>query len=381
MGRKKANYLRAIKNLSLIILFMIFIMRCQDNSTAVTGESYSRVEFELLWAGLGDSRGHIDHISDSAVVEAVEFSKDEHYIVSGSSWGKEVIVWNAENHEKVFETKFDEKIEIVTFSPDNKYLLAGGEFNFLCIWNVQDWSLYKKITLPAGIEGMSYSDDGKLLALGREDGVVVLVDTDKFSLKDSVVHGYTGEKSAAGIPDYRADVNSLDFSPDGEYLVTGGLDGVFKIWHLPKLNLIKTINAHQSSIKSLRINKQGNCIATASSGEPYKGDNSIKIWDFHSGNLIHQLSSPLGMEAVEFTPCGNFLLGGAREIRKNDPSGIPVGFIYVYYIPDDFLSEPIRLVHQETVAQSDYFHFNREGSKLLSGHEDGSVRLWEVNYK
>ncbi len=381
MGRKKSKYLRAIKNFSLILIFLFFIIRCQDNSTAETGIKYNRVEFELTWTGLGDSRGQIDLASDSAVVEAAEFSKDEKFIVSGSSWGKEVIVWEAESHEKVFEVRFDNKIEVVTFSPDNNYLLAGGEFKSLYIWNVKDWSLYKKIPLPAGVEGMSYSDDGKILALGREDGVVLLVDTDEFSIKDSVVHGFEGEKSLLNIPETRADVNSLDFTPDGEYLVSGGLDGVIKIWHLPGLQLIKTIKAHESSIKSLRINNKGNCIATASSGEPYKGDNSIKIWDFQSGSMLHQLTSPLGMEAVEFSPCGYFLLGGAREIKKGDPDSIPVGFIYVYYIPDDFLSDPIRLVHQQPVPQSDYFHFNRNGTLLVSGHEDGSVRSWKVNYK
>jgi WD40 repeat protein len=379
---KTSKYLRILKNLILILFIFIVVIRCQENSENDSQNLTSRLEFELLWAGLGDSNGGLESPFDSAVVEAAEFSKDEKYLVTGSALGKEVIVWDNKTHEKVFEKHFDNKLEIVTFSPDNQYLLAGGEFNFLYIWNTEDWSLYKKVPLPSGIEGMSYSDNGKLLALGREDGMVFLVDTRKFTIKDSILHGYFGSKPKYNTPGYRADVNSLDFSPDGEYLVTGGLDGEIKIWHLNGLQLIKTIKAHNASIKSVRINKSGNCIASASTGEPYTGDNTIKIWDFKSGNMLHQLSSPLGMEAVEFTPCGNFLVGGAREFQKNIPvKEKPVGFIYVYYIPDDFLSNPIRLIHKEPVAQSDYFYFNGDGSKMVSGHDDGFVRVWNVIYK
>ncbi|MFW5645479.1 MAG: WD40 repeat domain-containing protein, partial [Bacteroidota bacterium] len=308
-------------------------------------------------------------------------SPDGKFIVSGSALGKEMIVWDAKKGNKIFEHKFTHKLETVCFSPDNKYILAGGEFNYLSVFETDSWTQFMKNDFPSGIEGMRYSRDGELLALGREDGIILLIDTKNFSVKDSLLHGYHGNSPDYSDDSYRADVNSLDFSPDNRYLVTGGLDGDIKIWYLPERKLIKTINAHNSSIKSLRINNKGNCIASASSGDPGKGDNSIKIWDFTTGNLLHELSSPYGMEAVEFTPSGEFLLGSAREVLRNNPENSPVGFIYVYYIPDDFQIDPIRLVSKEPAILSEYFNFNQSGSAMVTGHEDGSLRVWNVIYK
>ncbi len=373
--------LRLGKNLLLIILISVFITRCQDQDQAERQRTAGKIDFELSWVELGDSEGEIDKKSDSAVVEAAEFSPDEKFIVSGSALGKEMIIWDAKKGDKIFEKKFSHKIETVCFSPDNKFILTGGEFNYLSVFETDSRTQFKRLDLPSGIEGLRYSRDGEQLALGREDGLVMLVDPDDFSIKDSLLHGFHGNSPDYSDSNYRADVNSLDFSPDNRYLVTGGLDGNIKIWYLPDKKLIKTIKAHNSSIKSLRINNKGNCIATASSGIPGEGDNSIKMWDFKSGDLLHELSSPYGIEAVEFTPTGEFLLGGALEVPGNIPEKTPVGFIYVYYIPDDFLSDPIRLVSKEPVILSEYFNFNPSGSRMVSGHEDGSLRVWNIMYK
>ncbi|MFW5656381.1 MAG: WD40 repeat domain-containing protein [Bacteroidota bacterium] len=360
---------------------MIVIMRCQEHQHPEQQRKAIGIDLEQQWVQLADSKGEINEYSDSAVVESAEFSPDEKYIATGSALGKELIVWDVETHEILYQKRFKEKLEIVCFSPDNEYLLAGGEFNFLYILKTGNWKQHMAIDLPSGIEGMSLSNNGEILALGREDGVIMLLNTEDFTEIDSLIHGFHGKSPEYNNPDYRADVNSLDFTPDDEYLVSGGLDGDIKIWFLPERKLIKTIQAHQSSIKSVRINIKGNCIASASSGLPHSGDNSIKIWDFKSGDLLHKLSSPYGMEAVEFNPSGEFLLGGALEVinKTNKPS--PKGQIYIYYIPDDFLTEPIRLVHKEPVYLSEYFDFNASGTRLVSGHEDGSVRLWKVKYK
>ena len=369
-----------IKNLFFIAIFLIVIIRCQNHSQPEQRRAFI-IDLEQQWIQLADSKGKINEYCDSAVVESVEFSPDEKYIATGSALGKELIVWDIEKFDILYRKQFEEKLEIVCFSPDNKYVLAGGEFNFLFIVEIGNWKNHKKIDFPSGIEGMSLSNNGKILALGREDGMIMLLDAVNFSIKDSLIHGFHGSISNNDSTGYRADVNSLDFSSDDEYLISGGLDGNIKIWHVSQRKLVKTIQAHQSSIKSVRINKNGNCIASASSGLFEEGDNSIKIWDFETGDLLHKLTSPYGMEAVEFNPNGEFLLGGALEVTNDTENPQLKGQIYIYCIPDDFLTEPIRLVRKVPVYLSEYFDFNASGTRLVSGHEDGSVRLWKVNYK
>lgn len=381
MPGRFSKYIRFLKNLLLILLVVFIISRCQLKQNGEVNRTASWIVLEEKWGALADSKGEMNMQTDSAVVESAEFSPNEKYIATGSNLGKELIVWDAKTGDKLFEEKYPEKLEIVLFSPDGKLLLAGGEFQFLKIYTVGSWTEHKKVIIPSGIEGMAFSNDGEILALGREDGIIQLLDPELFEVSDSLIHGIHGVNNIGDDPHFRADVNSIDFSPDDRYLVSGGFDGDIKIWYLPKRRLIQTIRAHESSIKSVRINNKGNCIASASSGIPYEGDNSIKIWDFNSGNLLHQLTSPMGMEAVEFTPSGEFLLGGAREFHENRKDTSLQGYIYVYYIPTNFLNEPISLVKKEPVFLSEYFDFNIDGSQMVSGHQDGSVRVWDVIYK
>lgn len=366
--------------INIILLFFvtfIFFESCKNGNSINSdnnSEDFSRISLELDWYALADNQGKLDNEMGKAAAEVAEFSNDGKLIASGSKLGYNVKVWDLKGN-LVFDYKCDSSLKVVSFFPDDKYLLAGGKFNQLFIWEVDEWKKYKTIEFPAGIESLRFSHDGEILAIGRYDGIINFMKTSDLTFVDSVQHR-TGD--VVNDPDFRADVNSLDFSPDDKYLLAGGFDGRLKIWYLPEMKLIKNIQAHDNSIKSVRINKKGDCIATASSGEDYKGDNTIKLWDFKSCQLLHKLSFPMGMETVDFSPMGNYLIGGGRESRYDDGNKEPKGHIYFYSIPNDILTEPIRQIHNEQVFNLEYLSFNTEGTKLLSSHQDGTVRLWDI---
>ncbi len=378
MFNKEFFYIKLI----IFAIIGVSLWSCNDSKTQGKRRNATRIDLELIWTGMGDRGGIIDVKTDSAIVEAAEFSPDGKIIATGSRNGRQLIIWNVKNEQKLFEQIYDNTIESLCFSSDGNFLYVGGEFNYLSVRNTKDWSLHENIPLPSGIEGMHVSNDGKILALGREDGMVSYMELTNHTIIDSLLHGMHGAPPKYGEAGYRADVNSLDFTPDDNYLITGGFDGEIKIWDISAGKVVKKIKGHEGSIKMLRMSNNGTCFASASSGIPYEGDNSIKIWDFKTGDLLHELTSPIGSEAVEFTPCGEFLLGGTQEMdNHNTDIASAQGQIYVYSIPDDFMTQPISLVHKEQVMLSEYFCFNKDGSLLVSGHNDGTVRLWKVLYR
>lgn len=378
-----------IRNFLFIFILLFIITKCQENGstshqtrgTANNGNGTGRIDMDSIWIRLGDSKGKINNEMGRACVEAAEFSPNEEFIVSGSDLGKDVAVWETKTGKKLFHHLCDDQVEIVKFSPDNKYFLAGGEFKKIMIWNTSDWSLRKEIEFTASVEAMEFSHDGKLLAVGDEAGLITLVDASSFDIIKSVIH--LKEQLDSSLNYKMKDINAVDFSPDDQYLVSGAVDGTLKIWFLPDMELIKTIKAHGNSIKSLRVSPKGNCIASASAAGHFyeKKDNSIKIWDFKSGDLIHTLTFPLGMEAVEFTPDGRFLFGAGREGLHQDPKLITEGHIYVYYIPDNYYVDPIKQVYKQKVFRSEYLNISKGGDKLVSSHEDGSIRLWDIIFQ
>lgn len=336
-----------------------------------------RIAFEPVWTNLGDEEGALDMEMGRAAVESAEFSFDEKFIVSSARMGKNLKVWNAESGEVIFEHVCPGEMKIAIFSPDNKYLLAGGEFNQILIWRVADWNLIKTIEFEGSVETMRFSNNRKLLAVGDEAGLITLINSHDFNKLKSI-YQRENESDVNIIP--RADINTLVFSPEDDYLITGGIDGKIKIWFVPDLKLIKTLDAGTSSIKSVRISQKGNCIASASSASQWGNENAITLWDFKSGDLLHTLTFPAGMEAVEFSPEGNYLFcGGGGRIEGSYKT--QEGYIYVYYIPEDFLTEPIKQVHREDVFRSEYLNINKSGTRMVSAHEDGTVRLWNIIYK
>lgn len=358
--------------------FVLLLNSCSYNaSEKSTGIIKSgRIFIEPVWTNLGDDEGAIDMDMGKAAVESAVFSPNGKYIASSARLGKNLKVWNAKNGNLIFEHVCPDELKIAIFSPDNKYLLTGGEFKQIMIWKVTDWSLVKTIGFEGSVESMQFSHNRKLLAVGDEAGMVTLIDSDDFTVIKSV---YQRENSLEESFVPRPDINSVVFSPGDEYLVTGSIDGKIKIWFVNDLKLIKTLDAGTSSIKSVRLNSKGNCIASASAASAWGNESAVKMWDFNSGELMHSLTFPAGMEAVEFSPDGNYLFcGGGGKVENTGKS--PEGYIYVYFIPEDFLSEPIKQVHREKVFRSEYLHINQEGDKLVSSHEDGTVRLWNIIY-
>jgi WD40 repeat protein len=47
--------------------------------------------------------------------------------------------------------------------------------------------------------------------------------------------------------------NSVSFSPDSRLVVTGGADGVLRIWNFPEMQMRSSINASKKEISDIDI--------------------------------------------------------------------------------------------------------------------------------
>lgn len=368
------------------LLVSLVINNCQrSGSEADYGNKYLLTEtspgmyINSVWVKLADHLGAEDKEMGLASVDVAEFSSNSEYIVSGASLGYDLLVWDVKTGQKVWGYRCTDQIEVSCFSPNDSLLLVGGKFNKLLVWKVADWSLQKEIELKSSVESVSFTHAGDRFAAGLGNGKITLFSYPGFEQLKTVVH--TSEGKLYEIRgDQRADVNGVDFSIDDKYLVSGGMDGFIKIWNAEEMELIETLPGHNASVKSVKISPNNTCIASASTGQNGRPENSIKIWDFETGNLIHTLTFPLGMETVDFTPDGKYLAGAGMEGKVLGESTGEQGHIYFYSIPVDPVNQPIMQVHKEPVFRSEYLQFNSEGSKLVSAHEDGTVRLWDVVY-
>jgi WD40 repeat protein len=394
----------------------------------------AQIELQHVWTRLADSEGAVDESRGTASAEAAEFSPDGSLIVAGSKGrmvggerkGQRVTLWDVEGN-LLWERPRADEVEAVAFSPDGRFIAAGGEDRLVEIHQIHDErgqidpALVASLEHDAGIDGLRFSHDGKLLATGAEDQKVRLYGTRSWERLTTESHGGRGENA----------VNQLDFTSEDSRLVTAGSNGKLRIWDLSvtqdsdgnistaKLTLIHELDQKASS-KSVRISPDDKYIASGAAGEARAGGaQGTWIWDF-TGNLVaHIQATGWIIEAVEWSPGGRYLLTGGNEGEVDDAGNgrfalkgnklehdrHGVGHIHVYRLEDilagtldpvdpvevlnvdpetfrgvsgELPGEPIAPVLRHQIFRQEYLHFSPDGTQLITSHEDGTIRLFNV---
>ena len=291
-------------------------------------------------------------------VEACEFSPDGRLAASASKFGYRVMLWRVADGQLLWERQHESEVECLTFSPDGKRLASGGEDFFVRIWDVETGTELYQWEHDSGLDGITWSHDGRLIASGSEGGDAFLWDATNYRLVARIPAGST--------------INSLHFSSDDQWLAVGGniqyphpetgrtvYDGFVKVIDVAQRRVARTFEGPTGSVKSVRLSANGRWLASGGF------DQTARLFNFKTGELLHTWTHPLRVEAVAFTPDNQFLLVGGHELS-----------IKVYRLADYQLSTEI------PSPRTEYLDISADGRLLLSGHEDSgllSLRMFLSN--
>jgi len=82
---------------------------------------------------------------------------------------------------------------------------------------------------------------------------------------------------------YQEDSEIITFTPNSRILFSGDYNGNINLWDLERQMLIQTIQAHRSSINSIKFSQKGTLFTTCSN------DSVVKVWHFNSNKLIDSI--------------------------------------------------------------------------------------------
>jgi autophagy-related protein 16 len=187
--------------------------------------------------------------------------------------------------------KREEKIRQISNPADLDVRLAS-DFNFTDMHiRVPTKPLHKILAHSKEVNSVKYNDGGVLVVTGGADGLVKLYDA-LAGTEKSVLRG-----SAAAILD-------LDISPGSDMVIAGTVDSKALLWNLRTGRPIQTYTGHNSKVCSVCFFNNNSAVATASQ------DRSIRFWDVARGSCLRTLSCFSNVNSISLSHEDSILATG-----------------------------------------------------------------------
>jgi WD40 repeat protein len=248
----------------------------------------------LTQAGSGTSEEIFRFTDHSGNVDAGAISPDGSLIASSACLAydaavcseAELLVWDMQTGRVKYQLgEHTREINALTFDPDGGRVLAGDDAGDLSLWDISTGENIGNFQADDYISGVAISPDGQF----------GLSTADKFSIVFDLESGETIHQ----LKEHAVDVRSVAFSPDGDYVLTGGDDNTLILWETETGNEVRRLVGHSDSIRSIAFGPDGK---TALSGSD---DGTVFLWDLETGEIVrHFVDDPRRVSGVGFSPDG-----------------------------------------------------------------------------
>lgn len=155
-------------------------------------------------------------------------------------------------------------------------------------------------------------------------------------------------------------MTALSFSPDSSRIITGADDGLLKIWDIHSGFHIATFTEHSSAVTGSAYSRRGNVLFTSSL------DGSIRAWDMLRYRNFRTFTAPqrLSFSCLAIDPAAEVVCAGSHDSFDVHLWSVQTGALL------DQLSG-----HEGPIST---LAFTPDGSMLVSGSWDRTIRTWNV---
>lgn len=315
-----------------------------------------------------DSPLHAVFCGHEARVTSVAYGPRGRRAVSGSRDGT-LRVWDIVGGEEI--ARFAEHADAVCsvdFSPAGRRVASGSRDETVRVWDLDDGVEIAQLEGHTHwVKSVAFGPEGRRVASGSRDDTLRVWD---------ITRGH----EVTSIDGHSDSVHSVDFGPEGEYLASGSSDTSARIWAVETGEPLARLDGHEDVVESVAFGPRGRRLATSS------WDETVRVWRVREEREIARFDGHAEkVHAVAFGPQGNRVASGSSDdsLRVWDVSG---------------RREPLRLEgHGRRVASIVYgpdgrrvtrsgggssvrsLDFDPEGRRLLSGSNDRSLQLWNVD--
>lgn len=236
-------------------------------------------------------------------------------------------------------------------------------------WNLDTRELIKTLIGHAGqVLSVDISPDGKILVSGSIDGTIKTWKLDTFKQIRTF-----GDCFSSDIINYsRQHINPLIISRDGQTIINGIANSTIKVWCLKTGKTLRTISLPELCYWDTYVNSV--CLSPEQAIIASNSQEEIKVWDFDSGELRHNLTGHCGMVyCLAISPDGQTLASGCEDYTIK-LWNLKTGEL-IYTLGDDQSEFRGDTSPVYSVA------FSPDGQTLISGQRNGMIKIWRVPLK
>jgi WD40 repeat protein/class 3 adenylate cyclase len=288
-------------------------------------------------------------------INNVAFSADGSMLATTGDDGR-LRVWDPQTGRRLRDFGGASDFVVGTgFSRDGSLVAACWlEEDLVRVWDVGTGRLVRAIRAPDAPFAVSFSPDGRRIAIGG-------VDTPAGGVFD--VHSGRRELSLDG---HEGGLNDIDWSPDGRWIATSSADSTARIWDAATGRSEFTLFGQPGSLAHADWSPDSARLVIGG------GDGSARVWEISEGGAREEfaLSSQVnrsGVWGVAFSPDGERVMTGAQDI----------GAAQVWDVVDTGDAEWTNLPGLEEGLNDVAF---MPDGRLVTTVRDGSLAIWNHGY-
>jgi serine/threonine protein kinase len=254
-----------------------------------------------------------------------------------------------------------ESVKCVAFSPDRRLAISGGDDKTVRVWDVETGQELRRFDKHADcINAVALSGDGRLVLSASNDRTLRLWDVET-TREVRVFAGHNDQ------------LTSLAISPVTAHAASGSRDTTIRLWHINKGEELCVLDGHTKAVTSLAFSPEGSRLLSGSL------DHTVRLWSVERGMELARFEGhTMPVRAVAFASewamtCWTEVLSGCSLILSGSDDG------------------SIRLWDPATGAELGRFKGHADGitsvafcadaSRVLSASCDRTLRLWDGTSK